>query len=62
MASTKEHYKCDITDTNSLENIIADVIKSIGDISVVLNNAANYERHEFLETTHEYFDWSIKPI
>jgi NAD(P)-dependent dehydrogenase (short-subunit alcohol dehydrogenase family) len=53
-------YKCDITDTNSLENIIAEVIKSIGDISVLLNNAANDERHEFLETTHEYFDWEYQ--
>lgn len=53
-------YKCDITDTNSLENVIADVIKSIGDISVLLNNAANDERHEFLETTHEYFDWEYQ--
>src|SRR6056300_895442 len=46
-------YKCDITDTNSLENVIADVIKSIGDISVLLNNAANDERHE-------YFDWEYQ--
>ena len=53
-------YKCDITDTNSLENVIAEVIKSIGDISVLLNNAANDERHEFLETTHEYFDWEYQ--
>jgi len=53
-------YKCDITDTNSLENVIAEVIKSIGEISVLLNNAANDERHEFLDTTHEYFDWEYQ--
>ena len=53
-------YKCDITDLNSLEAVIEEVIKSIGDISVLLNNAANDERHEFLDTTHEYFDWEYQ--
>ena len=53
-------YKCDITNLKTLEIAIEDCIKSIGDIGVLLNNAANDERHDFKDTTHEYFEWEYQ--
>ena len=53
-------YKCDIVDLKTLEASIEHCIKHIGHIGVLLNNAANDERHEFNDTTHEYFDWEYQ--
>ena len=53
-------YRCDIVDLKTLEASIEHCIKHIGHIGVLLNNAANDERHEFLDTTHEYFDWEYQ--
>jgi NAD(P)-dependent dehydrogenase (short-subunit alcohol dehydrogenase family) len=43
-----------------LEASIEDCIKSVGDIEILLNNAANDERHDFKDMTHEYFDWEYQ--
>ena len=53
-------YKCDIVDLKTLEASIEHCIKHIGHIGVLLNNAANDERHEFNDSTHEYFDWEYQ--
>jgi len=53
-------YKCDITNLNSLEECIRKCIKEIGEINVLLNNAANDERHEFMDATHEFFEWEFQ--
>ena len=53
-------YKCDIKDLKALEASIDDCVNTIGNIGVLLNNAANDERHEFKDTTHEYFDWEYQ--
>ena len=53
-------YKCDITDLKMLEASIENCIKSIGDIEILVNNAANDERHDFKDMTHEYFEWEYQ--
>ena len=53
-------YKCDITNLKMLEASIEDCIKSVGDVEILLNNAANDERHDFKDMTHEYFDWEYQ--
>jgi NAD(P)-dependent dehydrogenase (short-subunit alcohol dehydrogenase family) len=53
-------YKCDIKNLKALEESIEDCIKSIGDIGILLNNAANDERHDFKDMTHEYFEWEYQ--
>ena len=52
--------KCDLKDIDQLKNSISLVREKLGSISVLVNNAANDERHEFLDTTHEYFDWEYQ--
>ena len=48
-------YKCDITDLHALEECMHRCISEIGEINVLINNAANDQRHEFMDTTHEFF-------
>ncbi|MEE9314316.1 MAG: SDR family oxidoreductase [Rhizobiaceae bacterium] len=56
---TVKYVPCDITDTDALRRAIDDVRKSFGPIGVLLNNAANDERHRLEDITSEYWDKSI---
>ena len=47
---------CDITDTAALQGTIAHIRKELGPIAVLINNAANDERHPIDEVTPEYWD------
>ena len=47
---------CDITDTDRYSAQIADFIAELGGCDVLLNNAANDDRHEVLDVTPEYWD------
>ncbi len=49
---------CDITDTHALERCIKQASEAHGDITILVNNAANDKRHATLETDEEFWDWS----
>jgi NAD(P)-dependent dehydrogenase (short-subunit alcohol dehydrogenase family) len=48
--------RCDVTDVPALQASIADASAKFGPIAVLINNAANDERHAFSEVTSEYWD------
>lgn len=50
---------CDITDVSALQRVLADAAYANGPVTVLVNNAANDQRHQTLETDEAFFDWSI---
>ncbi|MHA3914844.1 SDR family NAD(P)-dependent oxidoreductase [Halovulum sp. GXIMD14793] len=49
---------CDITDTEQLRACIAEASKVHGPVTVLVNNAANDQRHTTLEVDEAFWDWS----
>ena len=50
---------CDITDIQALKGAIAQAAEAQGPIRILVNNAANDERHATEEVDEAYFDWSV---
>ena len=50
---------CDITDIARLKECIAEAAAANGPITVLVNNAANDQRHKTLEVDEAYWDWSL---
>ena len=50
--------QCDITEVSALERRVAEASERHGPISVLVNNAANDQRHKTLEVDEEFYDWS----
>lgn len=50
--------KCDLTDIEALKASIAATHAALGPISVLVNNAANDDRHAIDDVSVEYWDWS----
>lgn len=50
---------CDITDIPALQKTIADLAAELGDFDVLVNNAANDQRHNFEEVTVDYWNERI---
>ncbi|SEW02819.1 NAD(P)-dependent dehydrogenase, short-chain alcohol dehydrogenase family [Aliiroseovarius sediminilitoris] len=50
--------QCDITDIAALKAAIADSTKAHGPITVLVNNAANDQRHATLDVDEAFWDWS----
>ncbi|MES2813861.1 MAG: SDR family oxidoreductase [Pseudomonadota bacterium] len=50
---------CDISVTDQLQLTLATAAKAHGPITVLVNNAANDQRHETLKTDQAFWDWSI---
>jgi NAD(P)-dependent dehydrogenase (short-subunit alcohol dehydrogenase family) len=48
--------RCDLRDIEALRAAVAEVGKQLGDISVLVNNAGNDDRHAFEDVTPEYWD------
>lgn len=48
--------KCDLTDTEELRASIRQIEAQLGAVRVLVNNAANDDRHKFAEVTPEYWD------
>lgn len=48
--------QCDITDIAALRNAVAKAAESHGDITVLVNNAANDTRHLIEDVTEEFWD------
>ena len=50
--------RCDVTDIAALQHAIAQAAGAHGAISVLVNNAANDQRHTTHEVDEEFWDWS----
>ena len=50
---------CDVTDIAALKAAVAAAAEAHGDISVLVNNAANDQRHKTLEVDEAFWDWSM---
>ncbi len=50
------YRECDLRDIDALRAAIADVGRELGPIRVLVNNAANDDRHTLEQVTPEYFD------
>lgn len=53
------YVKADITDTDALRSAITKIRAAHGPIGVLINNAANDDRHKTTDVTPEYFDQRI---
>jgi NAD(P)-dependent dehydrogenase (short-subunit alcohol dehydrogenase family) len=51
--------RCDLTDITALQASIAQIRAALGPITVLLNNAANDQRHQIAETTSASWDAAI---
>jgi NAD(P)-dependent dehydrogenase (short-subunit alcohol dehydrogenase family) len=47
---------CDLKDIAALREVIAEVGRTLGPVTVLVNNAANDQRHKFSDVTVEYWD------
>jgi len=54
-----EFVKCDLTDIGALRAAIAGIEAKAGSVAVLVNNAANDDRHKFEEVTPAYWEERI---
>ena len=54
--NTPHFFQCDVRDIAALQSSIEQAHAKIGDISVLINNAASDDRHSFASVTPEYWD------
>jgi NAD(P)-dependent dehydrogenase (short-subunit alcohol dehydrogenase family) len=50
------YLPCDLKDIPALQTTIAEVARRLGAITVLVNNAANDQRHDYQDVTPEYWD------
>jgi len=50
---------CDLTDVGELKRVVEEVVGALGTVDVLVNNAANDQRHSVEDVTAEYFDQSM---
>jgi NAD(P)-dependent dehydrogenase (short-subunit alcohol dehydrogenase family) len=53
------YLHCDLTDVVALQGAVAEILETCGTVDVLVNNAANDQRHATDEVTAEYWDRSI---
>jgi D-xylose 1-dehydrogenase len=53
------YIHCDLTDVAALRRGVAEVMAALGRVDVLVNNAANDQRHTIEEVTPEYWDKSM---
>jgi NAD(P)-dependent dehydrogenase (short-subunit alcohol dehydrogenase family) len=56
MGETPLFVRCDVTDIKALQETIAEAGARLGPVAVLVNNAANDERHRVGEVTPDYWD------
>jgi D-xylose 1-dehydrogenase len=49
-------YEVDLLDIDALKAACAAAVRDLGSVTVLVNNAANDDRHEWQDVTPEYFD------
>jgi NAD(P)-dependent dehydrogenase (short-subunit alcohol dehydrogenase family) len=59
LGPTVEFIRCDVTDVEALRRVIADIEAKAGPVSVLVNNAANDDRHRFEDVTPAYWEQRI---
>ena len=50
------YFRCDLTNIETIRQTFARIRAEIGSIDVLVNNAANDDRHSLQETTEQYWD------
>ena len=53
------YLHCDLTDIGALRGTVDEVLAKLGGVDVLVNNAANDQRHTIEEVTPEYYDRSM---
>ncbi len=53
------YIRCDLTDTQALQDSVRKAIALLGTVDILVNNAANDQRHKIEDVTPEYWDRSI---
>jgi D-xylose 1-dehydrogenase len=53
------YLHCDLTDVGALQRAAGEAIAALGTVDVLVNNAANDQRHTIEEVTPEYWDQSM---
>ena len=56
---TPVYRHCDLTDIEELKRVVEEVVGALGTVDVLVNNAANDQRHSVEDVTAEYFDQSM---
>ena len=56
---TPVYRHCDLTDIEELKRVAEEVVGALGTVDVLVNNAANDQRHSVEDVTAEYFDQSM---
>jgi NAD(P)-dependent dehydrogenase (short-subunit alcohol dehydrogenase family) len=51
-----QYIKCDVTDLKALRAALADIEAKSGPVAVLVNNAANDDRHKIEDVTPEYWE------
>lgn len=54
--SPPRYYRCDLTNIEAIRQTFARIRADIGPVDVLVNNAANDDRHSLQETTEQYWD------
>ena len=53
------YFHCDLRDVGELQARVREAIAALGTLDVLVNNAANDQRHKIEDVTPEYFDAAI---
>ena len=53
------YISCDLTDVDASQSAVRRVVEKYGTVDVLVNNAANDQRHSIEEVTPEYWDRSL---
>ena len=54
--SPPRYFRCDLTSIEAIHHTFSRIRTEIGSIDVLVNNAANDDRHSLQETTEQYWD------
>jgi len=50
------YFHCDLTDIEAVQAVFARIVEQTGPVQVLVNNAANDDRHDFGTVTPQYWD------
>jgi NAD(P)-dependent dehydrogenase (short-subunit alcohol dehydrogenase family) len=53
------YFYCDLARVLELKAVVSEAVTALGGVDVLVNNAANDQRHRIEDVTEEYFDQSI---
>ena len=59
LGGAAQFHKCDVTNIDALRGTFASIEAKAGPVSVLVNNAANDDRHKFEEVTPAYWEQRI---